>query len=196
MAQKKSSEVIPVEESKRWLRRALVRQRQAIPEKERVRLSKRALQSLFRSSDYKKAKVVASFVNFGSELVTDGLTQRAWKDRKKVLIPVTSHGFHDPFFVLFSKKDRLKKTAHGPFELHRKKQRVPFNSIDLVLVPGLGFDQKGRRLGYGGGVYDRILSKTPRAKHVGLFFSAQGLSVLPLAAHDQTMDAIVTENRV
>jgi 5-formyltetrahydrofolate cyclo-ligase len=64
----------------------------------------------------------------------------------------------------------------------------------VVLVPGLAFDERGHRLGYGGGVYDRMLVKTPRAKHIGLFFAQQRLNKIPIETHDKPLHRIITEN--
>ena len=149
--------------------------------------------SMQREKNYKKSKSIALFLGFSSEIITDSLIKHAWKEKKNVLLPITSQGFHKPFFALFHKGDRLKRTSFGPMELVKKKKPFNFRSIDLVVIPGLGFDERGYRLGYGGGVYDRILKKTPRAKHVGLFFSCQFLPKLPTGRHDKSMDAIVTE---
>ncbi len=196
MAKEKPGEVIPIDEVKRWFRRALIRERQAIPYRQRSDWSRAIVRHLLKTSYYKRAKVIASFIGFGSEVVTHGLIEQAWKDGKKVLIPVTSRGFDKPFFAVFQKGDELKKTHYGPFEFVKKKAAFPFGSIDLVLVPGLGFDRDGFRLGYGGGVYDRILKKTPRAKHVGLFYCNQYYPVLPRGVHDKKMTSILTEKGV
>jgi 5-formyltetrahydrofolate cyclo-ligase len=193
MAQKKSSDVVSIEEAKRWLRRLLIRRRQSIPLARRKVWSRGAVNRLVRTPLYKKSKSIALFLGFSSEIITDSLIKHAWKEKKNVLLPITSQGFHKPFFALFHKGDRLKRTSFGPMELVKKKKPFNFRSIDLVVIPGLGFDERGYRLGYGGGVYDRILKKTPRAKHVGLFFSCQFLPKLPTGRHDKSMDAIVTE---
>jgi len=66
---------------------------------------------------------------------------------------------------------------------------------DLVLMPLLGFDDQGTRLGYGGGYYDRTLSVLPKKPLlVGLAFAAQELPHIPREAHDIPLDMIVTEN--
>lgn len=196
MAKEKSGEIISLGDVKRWFRRALIRQRQSISAANRKKWSKAAVRHLLKTSYYKKAKVIASFIGFGSEVITDGLIEQAWKDGKKVLIPITSRGLDRPFFALFQRGDRLQQTTQGPFELVRKKAAFPFGSIHLVIVPGLGFDRDGYRLGYGGGVYDRILKKTPRAKHIGLFFAQQFIPVLPRGKHDKKMTSILTEKGV
>jgi 5-formyltetrahydrofolate cyclo-ligase len=75
--------------------------------------------------------------------------------------------------------------------------RVAAAAIDWVLVPGVGFDASGRRLGYGGGFYDRLLplltAATPR---IAGAFECQIVDLVPAAPHDLKVDAIVTEARV
>ena len=67
-------------------------------------------------------------------------------------------------------------------------------AIDLALVPGLGFDARGGRLGYGGGFYDRLLGGFTRATpRVAAAFSAQVIATVPMGERDQYVDLIVTE---
>ncbi len=188
--------IIPVSEAKRWLRRCLIRLRQSLPASERKRASRRAVAALLRSSLYRRSKTIAVFVSFGSEIETRLLVERAWADQKNVLLPITRHGFHSPHFALFRPDDSLAATRHGHHEHVKTTTPFHFGRIDLVVVPGLAFDDAGFRLGYGGGVYDRLLAQTPRAHHVGLFFSSQRLHRLPRNRHDHPMTAIVTERGV
>lgn len=161
---------------------------------ERRRLSARIGRHLTRSADFRRAKAVALFIGFGSEVATEAIIREAWRTGKNVLIPMTSLGFNRPFFALFRKGDRLVRTSYGPLELVEKTVPVNMRTIDLVVVPGLGYDDDGYRLGYGGGVYDRLLAQTPGARHVGLFFSGQRVHAIPKGRHDHPMTAIVTEN--
>lgn len=74
---------------------------------------------------------------------------------------------------------------------------VPPEEIDLVLVPGLAFTRDGRRLGRGGGFYDRYLASLPAgAMKLGVCFQCQLVESLPLEAHDQPVHAIVTEDGI
>lgn len=71
---------------------------------------------------------------------------------------------------------------------------LPAETLEAVLVPGLAFDRDGRRLGRGGGHYDRFLARTrPGCLRVGLCFEGQWLPAVPVEAHDQAVDAVVTE---
>jgi 5-formyltetrahydrofolate cyclo-ligase len=74
--------------------------------------------------------------------------------------------------------------------------RVSRDAIDFVLVPGVAFDRLGRRMGYGGGYFDRLLPHlAPRAVRVAGAFEIQLVDRVPAAPHDIAVDAIVTESR-
>jgi 5-formyltetrahydrofolate cyclo-ligase len=73
---------------------------------------------------------------------------------------------------------------------------IPLAEIDWILVPGLAFDTSGRRLGYGGGFYDRLLPLLPRAApRVAGAFELQVVAAVPASPHDVAVDWIVTEQR-
>jgi 5-formyltetrahydrofolate cyclo-ligase len=69
------------------------------------------------------------------------------------------------------------------------------NELDLILVPGVAFDLKGRRIGRGGGFYDRLLPQY-RALRAGICFDFQCLEAVPAEHHDIPMDWMVTEHRI
>jgi 5-formyltetrahydrofolate cyclo-ligase len=193
MAKRKPGVAVSSSDIKRWLRRFAVKRRQSLGERKQRELSHRIIKNLTKTAEFKRAKTVAAFIGFASEVLTDGLIETCWTAKKNVLIPMTTKGFHKPFFVSLRRGDKLAKTKHGPMESVHKSKPFNFRSIDLVLVPGLAYDDKGYRLGYGGGVYDRLLKKTPNAAHVGLFFSIQKLHRVPREPHDHPLKRIVTE---
>lgn len=69
-------------------------------------------------------------------------------------------------------------------------------SYDLVIVPLLGFDRSGNRLGYGGGYYDKFLSRNNCKEAIGLGYSLQEVKSLPVEEHDQKLDLIITEKEI
>lgn len=187
--------VLTPAEIKRWLRRYAIKRRQSLGPSLQKTNSQKIIRNLLRTSEFRRAKHIATFLGFASEVQTDKLIEACWKAKKNVLIPMTAKGFHKPYFVSFRRGDKLKKTEYGPLETLEKKTPFNFRSIDLVIVPGLAYDDRGYRLGYGGGVYDRLLEKTPKADHVGLFFSIQKLYRLPCEKHDRPLKRIVTEQK-
>lgn len=71
------------------------------------------------------------------------------------------------------------------------------SKIDVVILPGSVFDLNGGRLGYGGGYYDRFLANgAPQALRIGLAYEMQLVDEVPVMAHDQPLDYLVTEKRV
>jgi 5-formyltetrahydrofolate cyclo-ligase len=66
--------------------------------------------------------------------------------------------------------------------------------VDLALVPGLAFDASGRRLGHGGGHFDRLLARTAGLR-AGVAFEVQMVRRVPVDAHDVNMDAVITDKR-
>jgi 5-formyltetrahydrofolate cyclo-ligase len=86
---------------------------------------------------------------------------------------------------------------HGVPEAPAAWEPVPVEGLDVVLVPGLAFDEAGRRLGRGGGFYDRFLSQIPaRVRRIGLAMEAQVLPEIPVGPHDARVDAVVLPSRV
>lgn len=180
--------------AKKWLRIYLLRSRGLLGRRKQTALSRKIARTFLRLPEFKKAKTVAAYLGFGSEVLTEDIVRRAWQMGKTVLVPVTRRGFRNPYFAKFTPADPLAKTRYGPLEPRRKTHPHPFKQIDLVLVPGLGFDSKGWRLGFGAGVYDRLLKKTSRALHIGLCFSVQKLNRIPREKNDKRLGAILDEN--
>jgi 5-formyltetrahydrofolate cyclo-ligase len=180
-------------EAKRTLREWMIKERQSVSESKRKSHSRSIARRVTTSPLFREAKTVAVFLGFGSEVQTDAIVEAAWRKKKTVLIPMTDYGLQKTYFAVFRRGDRLYRTNRGPLELSQSKSPFSKRTIDLILVPGLAFDREGNRLGYGGGVYDRLLEKTPRAQHVGLYFSNQELKRIPRDKHDQPLNAAITE---
>ncbi|MDD5024886.1 MAG: 5-formyltetrahydrofolate cyclo-ligase, partial [Methanoregula sp.] len=73
---------------------------------------------------------------------------------------------------------------------------VPPGAVDTIILPMLGFDRQGRRIGYGAGYYDRFLGKTPIRRKIGIAFACQEMEHLPVDENDILMDCIITEDGI
>ncbi len=96
-------------------------------------------------------------------------------------------------FCAFDFDDELTPGIMGTPEPAADKERL---DPDILLVPLLGFDKSGLRLGQGGGFYDRTLESLRRRRRIfalGIAYAAQEVVSLPFLAHDQKLDAIATE---
>jgi len=70
------------------------------------------------------------------------------------------------------------------------------DDVDTVILPMLGFDRTGRRIGYGAGYYDRFLAKNRKLRKIGIAFSCQEYENLPIDENDIPMDYIITEEGI
>jgi 5-formyltetrahydrofolate cyclo-ligase len=192
MAQKKSSPIV-IQTAKNHLRSQLLVLRKSMGKRVLKRNSKKIFRSLIKLPIFKKATVVATYISFGSEVMTPDLINYSQSKGKKVLIPCTDTKRRKIHFVQLNLEDKLTKTKKGPLEPVQKKPSFPWKRIELVVVPGVGFDTAGYRLGFGGGYYDRIIKKTPQAVHVGLCHSQQMVKRIPVAPWDKKVDFIITE---
>jgi 5-formyltetrahydrofolate cyclo-ligase len=96
-----------------------------------------------------------------------------------------------------SLRDAIAPGYRGIPEPHADAPHASPHEVALALVPGVAFDAAGRRLGYGGGYYDRLLPLLPRtAPRIAGAFDLQLVDVVPAAAHDLAVDMIVTPTRI
>jgi 5-formyltetrahydrofolate cyclo-ligase len=109
----------------------------------------------------------------------------------KVCLP-RMRGPQDPLeFVVITDLKNLRKNRVGILE--PEGQALPLSAIDLIVVPGLGFDRKGGRLGYGAGYYDRTLQSFSGTA-LGLCFGFQIIKQIPVLEHDTLLEDIISEN--
>ena len=90
---------------------------------------------------------------------------------------------------------RLVRHRFGMLEPAADLPTVDPGEIDVVLVPGVAFDRRGGRLGFGGGYYDRFLPTTP-ALRIGIAFDQCLAELLPCSQHDQRMDWVATQSEM
>lgn len=113
-------------------------------------------QQLFQLPNWQKARVIAVTMSMPGEIPTLPIIKKAWQEKKAVVIPKTLP-HHQMNFYLYNQNTKLKRSKFGVLE-PQMEPACPVNSIDLMVVPGLGFvPQTGDRLGFGGGYYDRFL---------------------------------------
>ena len=144
--------------------------------------------------EYANAGVVMFYMASIKEVQTKEAIKVALEAGKTVLLPISN---------LTGKKLRparlgsLEDLRKGPFGIMEPADRNPFDAdqIELVVVPGLSFDEEGNRIGYGLGFYDRFLSNVSALK-VALSYESQIIDKVPTEPHDVPVDRIVTESRV
>jgi len=137
------------------------------------------------------------FLSLPHEIDTAPLALQAWEDRKRILAPQVSWEQRRMIPIEIHSLDQdVDRSTGGPPE---PVSGVPFpvEYIDLVVVPGLGFDLLGNRLGRGRGFYDRFLAQPDfKGLSCGLAFEEQVVPNLPVGPNDMTVDMLVTDQEV
>lgn len=154
------------------------------------------LKRLLELPEYKAATLVLTYVSTAIEVDTLELIRRALAEGKRVAVPYCIPGKIDMLFCEIFSLDDLTPGSFGVLEPDPEKQPVLREFSDSVCVlPGLGFDLEGYRLGYGKGYYDRFLSKYP-GTNLGVCYNVCLKPLLPHGRYDRMVDVLVTEKFV
>ena len=179
--------------AKRALRREAAAARDAVSDRAAAAAAARGHLSALPA--YRKAAVVLWHVSMPSELATAPAIEAALSEGRRVAVP-----WCDGDELGLWRIESLSELAPGVWGIPEPpaarrgdpERRVPPEAIGLVVVPGLAFDRRGRRLGHGKGYYDRLLARSP-AVRAGLCFEAQVFPEVPAGPRDAAMDYVVTE---
>jgi 5-formyltetrahydrofolate cyclo-ligase len=182
------------EAAKALLRKRAHAKREAILPAARAEASQAAAQHFFDGISLRPGEIVAAYWPIRDELDCQPIMIKLMDAMQPVCLPLVL-GPDEPLDLrLWEEGAPLYPSGFGtlaPSEL------APLVEPDIVLMPLLGFDKRGTRLGYGGGYYDRTLAvmrKTPRL--IGLAFDCQEIDEIPREFHDVPLDAVVTEGGV
>lgn len=160
-------------------------------EEARERKSRLILRKLLRQEVFKKAGAVMFYIAFDGEVNTEHMIKEAQRLGKIVTVPVCRKNRLVLRPCILDQDKGLEKGPYGVYEPKCKKF-VNLGDLDLLIIPGIAFDKKGRRLGRGKGCYDRFLKKIPRSTpSIGLAFDFQILPKLPATIHDVSVKKVL-----
>jgi len=151
-----------------------------------------------QAKPFRAARCVALFASLPTEPDLRPLIEEAWAGRKRVALPLMFPRDGKPHLEwhAFTAWDEL--TVQGPLHVREPDPArcplVDVAEIDCAFIPGLAFDNRGHRLGRGGGYYDSFLARLGgRIPCLGLMFACQRVDSVPHEAHDQKLSAVLTE---
>ena len=151
-------------------------------------------QKILKKLNLKNKINIGGYYPINSEIGCLDILEKLEKNNFKISLPITSKKNNMNFFE-WSFKDSLKVSNLGIPEPIAKKKVYP----DILIVPLVGFDKNKFRLGYGGGFYDRYISKVIKIKKmitVGFAFSFQETLKIPTNEFDQKLDIILTNKGI
>ncbi len=190
---------IEIEKQKSSLRKRILALRRAQSLSDIEKKSGDVRRKLSTFVPFCQAETILFYLAMKDEVQTEKIIEESLQNGKRVVAPLIDWQRKE---ILPSEiKDLTKDIEIGILEIPQPKNNLysPFSpaNIDMVIVPGVAFNRKGNRLGFGGGFYDRFLGKlSDRIKLVALAFELQLVGNVPSQSHDIAADYIITERRI
>jgi len=188
--------------NKKELRNHFRALRRELPTTAKQQAAMKIAQRLIKLSEYQQAQHIGVYSALSEEASLNSFSELAWKDDKSLYLPVINKQSktNQITFQMWTSKAALAKNSIGIFEPEHSKldtsQSVISPQLDLLLLPLVAYDNKGTRLGMGGGFYDRYLEKNLSEKCllIGVAFACQEAQILPKENWDIPLHAIINEN--
>jgi 5-formyltetrahydrofolate cyclo-ligase len=164
-------------------------------------LSRRIVGAFMALPEYATAETVMFYIDVRSEVRTRHDLELALKSGKTIVVPWCNADGELELFRLDA-MDELELGMYKILEPRTELRALPdkqvnVESLDLIMVPGVGFDRRGARTGHGKGYYDKLLQHARRnTPLIALAFECQIFDEIPVADHDIFMDKVITEDQV
>jgi 5-formyltetrahydrofolate cyclo-ligase len=184
------ADVAGLTEAKAAMRASVLARRRAMSAEERAAAGRQVRDAVLGLPEMQMAGTVAGYVSMGAEPETRGLLFALWKRGTYVLLPVL-RADGDLDWASYEGPDSLAPGLRGMLEpTERRRGVTAITSADLVIVPALAIDRGGRRLGRGGGSYDRALARVGASiMTVALLHDGELVEEVPAGEHDQPVRA-------
>jgi len=181
-------------EMKESVRKILRQKKDAMMPEDRLKKSHRICRHLMKIIG--NSETVMVFTSKEKEVNTKPLILALFRQGNPVVVPIIVK--EDVSLRLSHLRDfsALVPSTFGVPEPIGSEIPALAEDVDTIILPMLGFDLKGGRIGYGAGYYDRFLSKNPGLRKIGIAFACQEVANLPVDENDIPMDVIITENGI
>ena len=181
---------------KKVIRKKMLEERAKISSNDILEKSSAIKDTLFSLSQYKESNFIFSFISFKDEVNTHEIIKDSIAIGKKVGVPISVPKTKELLVSEIIDFDKELELSYYDI-LAPKDEYIRIVSpkvVDLVLVPGVAFDKRGYRVGYGGGYYDRFFNKLEKGViKIGLCYEMQILPEVPTDIYDIPIDYIITE---
>ncbi len=182
---------------KEELRKRVKKKRDALSTSEVLEKSSRIKKRLFEMELFRNAQTILFYASYDNEVYTHDVIKESIGMGKNVVVPksVTQDNT-----LILSRLTDWNDLEVGAYDILEPKQesieKVDVESIDLIIVPGVVFDEKGNRIGHGKGYYDRLLNDSQNMPAIGLAFELQMVDNIESEQHDEKIDFIITDERM
>jgi len=154
---------------------------------------------LFEFANFLEANIVLLYINSTNEVISRNIIERCFDYNKIVILPAFDiYTYEMKLMKVDNLETDLKLGPRGIFEPDEMHCNVvPIECIDIAIIPGAAFDEKGGRIGSGEGYYDRLIPKLSiTTRKVALAFENQITGQIQMESHDKHVDIIITEKRI
>ncbi len=154
---------------------------------------------LFEFANFLEANIVLLYINSANEVNSQQIIKRCFDINKIVILPAFNTNTHEMQLMKVDDIDTdLSVGSRGILEPDDSRCNiVPIECIDIAIIPGIAFDEKGGRIGSGEGYYDRLIPQlTITTRKVALAFEDQIVQQIQMDAHDKHVDIIITDERI
>lgn len=179
-----------MKEIKKQLRNELLSLRKQMQKEVVIEQSKLIWNHIQALTAFKQADYIGIYANMQNEVETLCYIDLLVNQGKKVYFPKVFAKTKD---MRFFEIQHIKQLEKGTFDVLEPPETSEASKLDLMIVPGVAFDRKGNRLGYGAGYYDRFFEKHQYICKIGICFEFQRLKEIPTNSFDVPMDWIITE---
>jgi len=179
------------------LRKSIEKKRNTLSTSDVLEKSSRIKKRIFEMDLFRDAQTILFYVSYGNEVYTHDMIKESISLGKTVVVPksVTKNNA-----LILSRLTDWNNLEVGAYNILEPKQesieQVDVESIDLIIVPGVVFDESGNRIGHGKGYYDRLLNDSQNIPNIGLAFELQMIDNIESEKHDEKIDVIITEDRI
>lgn len=176
--------------NKQEIRKKIKQIKRQFSESQLKELSLPIIKKLFLSPTIQKANTIGLYYSLPDEVDTHDLIDILLQKGKKIILPKVI----DDSNIEMREYSNSKDMEVGSYHIQEPigKNFEDYSSIDVIIVPGVAFDNQGNRLGRGKGYYDRFLKKIPATKKIGICFDFQMIEQIPTEKNDIPMDDIIT----
>ncbi len=180
--------------SKTQIRQAILSIRDNQSKKEVIEKSKAIENKVIKFLSKTPVTDILVYLSIKNEVQTDEIIKFLIKNKKRIYLPAFYETKNDWIIKEFASWDDL---TPGPYNILQPKssRRMKTSKLSAAIIPGVAFDRQGVRLGYGKGVYDKLLAASPAVK-IGLAYDFQVVDKILKHKHDLIMDTVVTESRI
>jgi 5-formyltetrahydrofolate cyclo-ligase len=176
------------------IRRVVLSRRARLGTDARAEMGGAIAERLLALPEIADARAVLAFVSISTEAPTALLLESVLGAGKTLLLPYVA----DDGALRAAAVGALAELEPGYRGIPEPRARLPVEpaSAGAIVTPGVAFDARGGRLGYGGGFYDAFLRAAPGVPRIGICYEVQLVDEVPMSEHDERVDVVVTEERV